>query len=61
MDIIPEKVDLITNKKAPIQDDYIEKYLSEKELDLTATLDAESTYRNAEFVVIAAPTDWTSL
>ena len=61
MDIIPEKVDLINNKKSPIQDDYIEKYLAEKELDLTATLGAESAYRNAEFVVIAAPTDWTSL
>ena len=61
MDIIPEKVDLINNKKSPIQDDYIEKYLAEKELDLTATLYAESAYRNAEFVVIAAPTDWTIL
>ena len=60
VDIIPEKVDLINNRKSPIQDDYIEKYLAEKELDLTATLDAESAYRDADFVVIAAPTNYDS-
>ncbi len=60
VDIIPEKVELINNKKSPIQDDYIEKYLAEKQLDLTATLDAESAYRDAEFVVIAAPTNYDS-
>ncbi|MCQ2147752.1 MAG: nucleotide sugar dehydrogenase [Bacteroidales bacterium] len=60
VDIIPEKVDLINNKKSPIQDEYIEKYLAEKELDLTATLDAEAAYRDAEFVVIAAPTNYDS-
>lgn len=60
VDIIPEKVDMINNKKSPIQDEYIEKYLVEKELDLTATLDAETAYRNAEFVVIAAPTNYDS-
>ena len=60
VDIIPEKVELINNRKSPIQDDYIEKYLAEKELDLTATLDAESAYKNAEFVVIAAPTNYDS-
>ena len=58
VDIIPEKVDLINNKKSPIQDDYIEKYLAEKELDLTATLDAKAAYSDAEFVVIAAPTNY---
>ena len=58
VDVIPEKVDLINNKKSPIQDDYIEKYLAEKELDLTATLDGESAYKDAEFVVIAAPTNY---
>ena len=58
VDIIPEKVDLINNKKSPIQDDYIEKYLAEKELDLTATLDGESAYKDADFVVIAAPTNY---
>ena len=52
VDIIPEKVDLINSKKSPIQDDYIEKYLAEKELDLTATLDGESAYKNADFVVL---------
>ena len=57
VDIIPEKVDLINNKKSPIQDDYIEKYLAEKVLDLTATLDGEEAYKNADFVVIAAPTN----
>ena len=56
VDIIPEKVDLINNKKSPIQDDYIEKYLAEKELNLTATLDANEAYKDAKFVVIAAPT-----
>ncbi len=60
VDIIPEKVDLINNKKSPIQDDYIEKYLAEKKLDLTATLDAESAYKDAYFVVIAAPTNYDS-
>ena len=60
VDIIPEKVDLINNRKSPIQDDYIEMYLAEKDLDLTATLDGEETYRNADFVVIAAPTNYDS-
>ena len=60
VDIVPEKVDLINNKKSPIQDDYIEKYLSEKELDLNATLDGAAAYRDAEFVVIAAPTNYDS-
>lgn len=60
VDIIPEKVDLINNKKSPIQDDYIEKYLAEKELDLTSTLDGEEAYKNADFVVIAAPTNYDS-
>ena len=60
VDIISEKVDMINNKKSPIQDDYIEKYLAEKELNLTATLDAESAYKDAEFVVIAAPTNYDS-
>ena len=60
VDIIPKKVELINNKKSPIQDDYIEKYLAEKELDLTATLDAEMAYKDAEFVVIAAPTNYDS-
>lgn len=60
VDIIPEKVELINNKKSPIQDDYIEKYLVEKELDLTATLDAEEAYKNAEYVIIAAPTNYDS-
>ncbi len=58
VDVIPEKVDLINNKKSPIQDEYIEKYLAEKELDLTATLDGKSAYADAEFVVIAAPTNY---
>ena len=58
VDIIPEKVEMINNKKSPIQDDYIEKYLAEKELDLTATLDAEAAYKDADFVVIAAPTNY---
>lgn len=60
VDIVPEKVELINNKKSPIQDDYIEKYLAEKELDLIATLDGEAAYRDAEFVVIAAPTNYDS-
>ena len=60
VDIIPEKIELINHKKSPIQDDYIEKYLAEKELDLTATLDGESAYKNADFVVIAAPTNYDS-
>ena len=60
VDIIPEKVELINNRKSPIQDDYIEKYLAEKELDLTATLDSESAYKDADFVVIAAPTNYDS-
>lgn len=58
VDVIPEKVDLINNKKSPIQDEYIEKYLAEKELDLTATLDGASAYKDADFVVIAAPTNY---
>ena len=57
VDIIPEKVELINSRKSPIQDEYIEKYLAEKELDLTATLDAKLAYSNADFVVIAAPTN----
>ena len=60
VDIIPEKVDLINNRKSPIQDDYIELYLAEKELDLTATLDGEEAYKNADFVIIAAPTNYDS-
>ena len=60
VDIIPEKVELINNRKSPIQDDYIEKYLSEKELDLIATLDANEAYKNADYVVIAAPTNYDS-
>lgn len=60
VDIVSEKVDMINDKKSPIQDDYIEKYLAEKELDLTATLDAESAYKDADFVVIAAPTNYDS-
>ena len=58
VDVIPEKVDLINNRKSPIQDEYIEKYLAEKELDLTATLDGAAAYKDAEFVVIAAPTNY---
>ena len=60
VDIIPEKVEMINNRKSPIQDDYIEKYLAEKDLDLTATLDAKAAYSNADFVVIAAPTNYDS-
>ena len=55
VDIIPEKVDMINNRKSPIQDDYIEKYLAEKELNLTATLDVKAAYSDADFVVIVAP------
>lgn len=60
VDIIPEKVEMINNKKSPIQDEYIEKYLAEKELDLTATMDAKVAYKDAEFVVIATPTNYDS-
>lgn len=60
VDIIPEKVEMINQKKSPIQDEYIEKYMAEKELDLTATLDAEAAYSDADFVVIAAPTNYDS-
>lgn len=57
VDLIKSKVDGINNRKSPIQDEYIEKYLAEKDLDLTATLDGEAAYRDADFVVIAAPTN----
>ena len=57
VDIVPEKVEMINDRKSPIQDEYIEKYLAEKELDLTATLDAKAAYSVADFVVIAAPTN----
>lgn len=60
VDIIPEKVDLINNRKSPIQDEYIEKFLAEEKLDLTATLDAEKAYKNVEYVIIAAPTNYDS-
>lgn len=60
VDIIPEKVDKINRRISPIQDEYIEKYLTENELDLTATLDAKSAYEDADFVVIAAPTNYDS-
>lgn len=60
VDIIPEKVELINSRKSPIQDEYIEKYLAEKDLDLTATLDGASAYKDADFVVIAAPTNYDS-
>ena len=60
VDIVPEKVELINNRKSPIQDEYIERYLAEKELDLTATLDAREAYSDADFVVIAAPTNYDS-
>ena len=60
VDIIPEKVEMINNRKSPIQDDYIELYLAEKELDLTATLNGEEAYKNADFVIIAAPTNYDS-
>jgi len=58
VDVIPEKVELINARKSPIQDEYIEKYLAEKSLNLNATLDAEGAYRNADFIVIAAPTNY---
>lgn len=60
VDIVPEKVNLINNRKSPIQDEYIEKYLLEKDLNLTATLDAEEAYKDADFIVIAAPTNYDS-
>lgn len=60
VDIVPEKVEMINNRKSPIQDEYIEKYLAEKDLDLTATLDGASAYKNADFIVIAAPTNYDS-
>lgn len=60
VDILPEKVDLINRRKSPIQDDYIEKYLAEKELDLTATLDGAAAYKDADYVIIAAPTNYDS-
>lgn len=60
VDIVPEKVEMINNRKSPIRDEYIEKYLAEKQLDLTATLDGESAYKNADFVVIATPTNYDS-
>ena len=60
VDVLPEKVQLINEKKSPIQDEYIEKYLAEKELDLYATMNAKEAYTNAEFVVIAAPTNYDS-
>lgn len=60
VDIIPEKVELINNRKSPIQDDYIEQYLAEKDLNLKATLDGAAAYSDADFVVIAAPTNYDS-
>ena len=60
VDIIPEKVDMVNHRKSPIQDDYIEKYLAEKDLDLTATTDAEAAYKDADFVIIATPTNYDS-
>lgn len=60
VDIIPEKVEMVNQRKSPIQDDYIEKYLAEKDLDLTATLNAEAAYKNADFVIIATPTNYDS-
>ena len=60
VDVVPEKVALINSRKSPIQDDYIERYLAEKQLDLTATLDGDSAYRAADFVVIATPTNYDS-
>lgn len=60
VDIIPEKVELINSKKSPIQDDYIEKYLAKKELDLIATIDGATAYKDAEYVIIAAPTNYDS-
>lgn len=60
VDIVPSKIDMVNQRKSPIQDEYIEKYLAEKDLDLTATLDAEMAYSAADFVVIAAPTNYDS-
>lgn len=60
VDVIPEKVDMLNNRKSPIQDEYIEKYLTEEKLDITATLDGASAYRDAEFVIVAAPTNYDS-
>ena len=60
VDILPEKVELINQRKSPIQDEYIEKYLREKELNLTATLNAEEAYKDADYVIIAAPTNYDS-
>ena len=60
IDVIPEKINMINNKKSPIQDDYIETYLSEKYLDLTASLDAKSAYANSDFIIIAVPTNYDS-
>ena len=60
VDIVPEKVDLINNRKSPIADEYIEKYLSEKELDLTATLDGDLAYKDADYIIVAAPTNYDS-
>ena len=60
VDIIPEKVEMINNRKSPIQDDYIEQYLAEKDLNLKATLDGAAAYSDADFVVIAAPTNYDS-
>ena len=60
VDLIPEKVDLLNARKSPIKDDYIEKYLAEKDLDITATLDGDSAYKDADFVIIAAPTNYDS-
>ena len=61
VDIVPEKVEMINKRISPIQDEYIEKFFAERELDLTATLDAESAYKDADFVVIAAPTNYDSI
>ena len=58
VDIVPQKVDMINERKSPIQDEYIEQYFAEKELNLTATLDAESAYKDADFVIVAAPTNY---
>ncbi|MBQ5627118.1 MAG: UDP-glucose 6-dehydrogenase, partial [Bacteroidaceae bacterium] len=60
VDIIPQKVEMINRRQSPIQDEYIEKYFAEKDLDLTATLDAESAYKDADFVIVAAPTNYDS-
>ena len=60
VDVVPEKIELINNKKSPIQDDYIEKYLAKKEQDLIATLDAKAAYSDADYVVIATPTNYDS-